>query len=225
MAAITPFRCSARSKPAPSPSPTRSPQSWPPSPYPSGELHRGGRRAGVGAQCRSQEAPGTHSLLPPPCFGGKQVCAHSSWVKSRVLTALPSVPGIFKPANGTPLLSIRPQSWGSQLMVWTTHPQGGSLSPCNPPPTPCPLLGVQVLTYHFYFLFLRNFMWIFLYSLGCLRVFLLVSSLFLARISPDVVALMMCSWGEVSSTSSFFATLISTLLSDLLYAHSSDKVT
>ena len=44
---------------------------------------------------------GSFSLLPLPCFGSKQTCMHSSQAKSRVITALLSVPLVFRSAKGT----------------------------------------------------------------------------------------------------------------------------
>lgn len=52
--------------------------------------------------------------------------------------------------------------------------------------------------------FLPNSLWVFLgwYSLGCRGVFLPVSSLFSVRVASHVDTFLMCSWRELSSTSS-----------------------
>lgn len=44
---------------------------------------------------------GSFNMLPPPCFGSKQTCMHSSQAKSRMLTAPLSVPLVFRSAKGT----------------------------------------------------------------------------------------------------------------------------
>ena len=60
--------------------------------------------------------PSSFNLVPPPCFGSKQICVQSSQAESRFLTA----PG-FKRAKGTHPPNVKPQGWGTQYAVQTTH--------------------------------------------------------------------------------------------------------
>ena len=69
------------------------------------------------------------------------------------------------------------------------------------------------------------------YSLGCTRVFLLVSSKFSVRIVPRVDVFLMCSWREVNSEFSYSAilsplhlrNLVSSYYSNLLSSASSPR--
>lgn len=58
---------------------------------------------------------------------------------------------------------------------------------------------------------LPNSMGIFLHGLGCRSIFLPACMLFMLRIAPCVVVLLMCSWGKVSSVFSHSTILISFL--------------
>ena len=143
----------------------------------------------------------SQSSSSPLVWEQTSLCVHFSWVESKYLTAPLPVPLVFKPAKGTYLPSVQAQGWGVQYVVWTTHSPGRILSLCNRSWSDC-------------FSFLLSQIHVDLsYSLGCIRVFLPISSLFSVRTTSHVDAFPMFSWGKVSSASSYSTILISPVIS------------
>ena len=118
----------------------------------------------------------------------------------------------FRPDEGTSLPSIRFQGSDALYVAQISY------SPGSPSPSPwwfpfllCSLLGMQILTLLLFSHLLHDFVCIFLYTLSCRRVFLHFSRLLSVRITLHVDVFLMCSYGEVSSASSYFTILISSL--------------
>ena len=96
-------------------------------------------------------------------------------------------------------LQINTQGCGAQYVVWTAHSLSREdlrdqipvipLLFCVPPWGTSPDL-IAFLP------FTPNSIWMFLYSLGCVRTFLLVPSVFSVIIAPYVDVILMCSWGR-----------------------------
>ena len=98
--------------------------------------------------------------------------------------------------------------WDAQYVVWTPHSPGRIPMPVISPSSSVfspRNVGPNRITSPS----LPNSMWIFLYSLDCRRIFLPVSILFSVRIALCVVVFLICSWGKLSSVSSFSTILIS----------------
>ena len=81
--------------------------------------------------------------------------------------------------------------------------QGVSQSLCNSPPPLCSLLGVWVPTWSLVFPSYPTLCVSFFTTL--IEKSLPVSSLFSVRIGPHIDVYFMCSWGQVTSASSYFA--------------------
>ena len=113
---------------------------------------------------------------------------------------------VFKPTKGTCLPSA---GWGAQYVVQTPPSPGRICKPMISPSSSLSLPRDVSLDLIASPPFLPDSLWIFLYSLGCQRVFLPVSSLFSVRIYFHVDVLLMCLWGEVSSAPSYSTILIS----------------
>ena len=64
---------------------------------------------------------GSFNLLTLPCFRSKQACMCSSRAESRFLTTPLSVSLVFKTSKGTRPPGVKPQAWGTQYVVLTTH--------------------------------------------------------------------------------------------------------
>ena len=145
---------------------------------------------------------GSFNLLPPPCFGSKQVCLCSSQVESRFLWPrrqsycfLNRLRGLVFPVSD-PRAGV-PNRWFTLLT-----PQEVSPHPWNSPLLCVPSQGCRSQPDHVSSL-PTQFHVDFSYSLVCMRVFLPVSSLFSVRIALYVEIFLMCSWEEVSSVSSY----------------------
>lgn len=118
----------------------------------------------------------------------------------------------FRPDEGTSLPSIGSQGSGALYVVQISYfPGSPSPSSWLFPFLLCSLLGMQILTLLIFFPSLHDFVWIFLYTLSCRRVFLHFSHLLSVRITLHVDLFLMCSCGEMSSASSYFFILISSL--------------
>lgn len=133
-------------------------------------------------------------------------------MESQFLSTLWYIPLVFKPAQGTHLPDVQPSGWGAQYVVQTPQSPGRISQPVISPSSclfPAARTGPSLIPSP---PFLPDFMWVFLYSLGCKRAFLPVSSLFSARVAPHIDLFLMHSLGEVSPMS--YSTI---LISPFLY--------
>ena len=119
------------------------------------------------------QQPWGFSLPSLPCFRSKNACAQSSWVESRLPTALLSIPLALQPDWGTRLPSVRPklEVHNMWLKSLTTCGLNHSLHPWTPPlllsPLPGPQVQTRLLLFPSYPIPLDLS-----YSLGCTGVFL-----------------------------------------------------
>lgn len=126
------------------------------------------------------------------------------------LTVPSPVPLMFIAAKGPCLPGVGSRVGVPSMWFELPTPWGGSLNLCNVTPRGAgPNLIASVP-------FLPSSLWVFSYSLSCIRVFLLVFRLFSVRIAPNIDVFLMCSW-EVNSAFSSAATLISSSINILVY--------
>ena len=144
------------------------------------------------------------------------LCACSSRAESQFLTALWEPPLVFKPSKGTHLPGAWPQDWGARYNAWTPCSLGRPPSRWYPTLLLGHLLRVQVWTRSLFLpssqTLCGSFLFKFFYSFGCRKAMLLVVRSFSARIALYVAVVLMCSWEEVSSGSSYSTMLIPPLL-------------
>ena len=125
MVILAPFRCSARSVPAPSPTAALF---FAMATFALVRSCAGAKAAGAGAQCglgcvlrswETSQSPEQFQSASSSLFPGvsKQACACFLRVESRFPTALLLLPLVFKPPKGTHLPGVKPQVWGSPQYV------------------------------------------------------------------------------------------------------------
>lgn len=133
-----------------------------------------------------------------------------SQVAFRIPTALLLLPLDLQPDMGAPLSFIRPQGRDAQHVAQTTLSPVRVSAPCNLPFPLISLSGAQVISWSHRFPF-----YLILVHLSCnLVLFCQFPVSFSVRTVPCVIVLMY-SWGEMSSASSYFIILIDYLLCNL----------
>ena len=108
--------------------------------------------------------------------------------------------------RGLTLLMLDPGLGWPICLLSCSLPRRESPSLCNPVPLLCPLIKVQVQP-NCCSSFPTWFCVYFFRALVIKRVFLPVFSLFSVSIAPHIYVFLMCSWGHVSSVSSYLAIL------------------
>ena len=117
-------------------------------------------------------------------LGSKEAYVCSSRAESRFLTPFLLVSIVFRPAKETP--GVRAQGWGVPICGLNCSLPREDLWACVIPLLFCvPSQGYRSQPDRFSSL-LPNSVWFYLYSFGCVRVFLPVSNLFSVRIAPPV---------------------------------------